>query len=434
MKRRSVVLALALALWAGTPALFGQEPSREDLDRKIRRLEEQLEAQKAALEELKAQAAASVDESKKLMLETAQKEIAKEAKKNNLAGFRFGGDVRARYEGTYYEDATPDRNRFRYRLRLNGQKNLGGGVTGFFQLASGSTKLVAGADLGGEATSTNQTFGDSFDRKGVWIDQAYLTWTPDIPGHGFTLAGGKFRNPFNLTQGINLVWDSDVNPEGFYQQFNFGKGGIRPFFNVGQMVIRENAADSDACMFAWQGGVNGRIEKVSLCGAVSYYHYVRYAGSFKYSNGNTVVKVGGKDVLAAADFDVLTFTGKVGFPVNGVPVEGSFEYAKNRGNRLTTGVDANQDQAWSLGVMVGKNKVQRDWSLYGTCRHIEANSLVGAFADSDFGFTNRKGLALMAKYNIYDNLTFGANFYHTRAVTGASPDFNRLQIDLEFKF
>ncbi len=145
-----------------------------------------------------------------------------------LTELEIYGDARVRYEirnGNSGPPSTlvtnPDdaqqRNRHRYRLRL--------GIRGilvddwFFGLrletstSNRSTNVTFGDDAG--------PFGKTSD--GAFIGQAYLGYS------GFRdirLTAGRIPNPFVTTP---MVWDGDINPEGFSQQykhtFNLSWGG-----------------------------------------------------------------------------------------------------------------------------------------------------------------------------------------------------------------
>ena len=422
-----VLLAAALPAQADPAAMAEKIRQLEaQIAAQQAQMEQQLAAQRAMLEEMKQameeSKAETTTEIKKTALEVSQKEIGKEIKNRGLTGWKFGGDIRLRYEGTYYEDdsAFQDRNRERIRLRFKVSKNVGFGVTGFFQLASG---------MGLDPTSTNQTLTDSFDRKDVWIDQAYLTWTPDVEGHFFTFGGGKFANCWVSTP---MVWDTDVNPEGFYERFSYKWGVFEPYLTLGQMMIRENSSKQDAYVLAYQGGANIKLEKATLGLNLAYYDYHKYDTNYKYPNGNTTSGSGTSAYLNAGDFNVLDFLAQFKYDGWRYPVEFFVDYAQNLD---ATGPYADEDTAWSVGGGIGKNKTQKDWSVAYRYVCIEPNAVVGAFTDSDFGFANRKGSEVKFKYNIYDPLTLGVAFWSTNPVMELVRDpWTRLQLDLEYKF
>ncbi len=109
-----------------------------------------------------------------------------------LTGWKFGGDIRLRYEGTYFDsDSTfQDRNRERMRLRFKVSKNIGWArVTEFFRSRLPGMGSIPLPPIKPSSTASTGS---------VWIDQAYLTWTPDIEGHFFTFGGGKFANSLGV--------------------------------------------------------------------------------------------------------------------------------------------------------------------------------------------------------------------------------------------
>ena len=65
----------------------------------------------------------------------------------------------------------------------------------------------------GDPTSTNQDLENAFSSKSIWLDLAYFHWHP-VAMKGLDVFGGKIKNPFYKVGGNQLIWDSDLNPEG----------------------------------------------------------------------------------------------------------------------------------------------------------------------------------------------------------------------------
>ncbi len=91
-----------------------------------------------------------------------------------------------------------------------------------------------------DARSTNQTLRDFFNDKSIWIDYAYGQYTPF---KWLTLAGGKFKNP--LFSPDDLIWDTDITPEGGAAQFNYNVcDSLGLFTNVGFFILDERQPSS----------------------------------------------------------------------------------------------------------------------------------------------------------------------------------------------
>ncbi|NLI48226.1 MAG: hypothetical protein GX414_14055 [Acidobacteria bacterium] len=424
MKTARWTLILALAVAIG-PVLRADTAALEE---RIRQLEQQLAAQQAMLDQLKAEVRQQAAGQPPAAPETARAEAAKELAAHGLSRITFSGDSRLRYDSIFFdEDATADRQAFRLRARVKVEADLGHGVKSVFRLASGMAKAVPGWDFGADAISTNQTFTDSFDGKGIWLDQAYLAWTPPEFGRHVTLAGGKFQNPWMSTP---MVWDTDVNPEGFYEQFRFAADPVEVFATLGQTVIREVSDGEDAFMLAYQGGLKYDTGPVQLAGAVSFYDFHNYAANFKYAKGNFTTVVDGATVLDAGDFNIVNALVQIDYTGWRHPLMAFADYGVNVGAK---GPHADENTAWSLGGQIGQNRKTGQWSLFYRYTHIDANALAGAYVDSDFGNANRQGSQLTFKYNFQDRITFGPTLYITDNVSG-SDRWNRLQFNLEASF
>jgi hypothetical protein len=152
------------------------------------------------------------------------------------------GDVRLRYQynGGRTADSTPvappgtgvaglhdwqERSRERYRLRLGLRGTL---VDDWFfgvRLETNSSPRSTNVTFGDDTSTSSAGGGGPFAKgsDGINVGQAYLGYKgfKDI-----TLTAGKMPNPLVTTW---MVWDPDINPEGFAEQwkhtFNFSFGG-----------------------------------------------------------------------------------------------------------------------------------------------------------------------------------------------------------------
>ncbi|HET7537976.1 MAG TPA: putative porin, partial [Candidatus Didemnitutus sp.] len=148
--------------------------------------------------------------------EELRAELTKDFAANTSAGklnlstpmteFRIAGDVRVRYEDRRAEVAGDDvdRQRFRYRLRagLYGKmlNNWNWGVRLETATGSRSSNVTMGDDAAGP-------FAKNSD--GLFVGQVFIQYTP-TPEWTFTT--GRMPNPLVTTA---MVWDADINPEGF---------------------------------------------------------------------------------------------------------------------------------------------------------------------------------------------------------------------------
>jgi hypothetical protein len=250
-----LVLSLQAAAFAKTPvpAPSPDLNSRfEQLETRITSLQNQLVEQSKkhleAIEELRRQIEIHGPEEKAVYLPPSP-----EAGPKWLEGLTMGGDFRLRYEAFEQNEATRERNRFRYRLRWKITKQLTDDLELGFRLVNGSTT---------DPTSTNQTMTGDFTYKSFLLDQAYVKYRPSFLAdfvpflEKSEFAGGKFENPF-LAASSAMVWDADAMPEGFYEAFEFGffEGKLKPFVTLGQYVLQENATLADAELYGVQSGV-----------------------------------------------------------------------------------------------------------------------------------------------------------------------------------
>ena len=350
-----------------------------------------------------------------------------------LKGLHFKADFRLRYQGEWWEytdsddrEQDNDRHRGRIRVRFGFTKRYkDDGLTVGFRLASGSSD---------DPTSTNQTLEGNFSKKPVWIDLAYVEYSPPVLP-GLTLAGGKVKNPFVHT---DIIWDSDVNMDGLYQSFELENGAFRPFITLGEMFLDENKMDTDhdSGVLAGQVGMKLKVALFSVNLAATYYDFDEFERNYRGSHGNAV---GDDGVLAAGDFDVFDVVAQLGTKVADIPIKVVVDYAVNtaedaRGESEFEG----KDTAMAAHLKVGKCKKKHDWEVNYKYAYIEANAVPGDFCDSDFGHANRKGHKLSVGYQPFKKASLHLTGFWTQPnnlLKGQeSHDHYTIQADLKVKF
>jgi hypothetical protein len=374
----------------GAAAVEGAPPpDTTDVLITIKALKMRLKDQERRLAELETE---QIAQQRKQAQKEAIREVIKEMDLNAdrdlglpkwMDNLKFSGDLRLRYQGECFSGRTrKTRNRGRFRLRFGVKKTwLEDQMEVGFRLASGSNN---------DPTSTNQSFDGSFSEKNIWIDRAYAKYSPKWL-KGFTIIGGKMAKPMVHT---DLVWDSDVNPEGVWGQYKHTMGPVEPVAGAGYFVVEEVNRDHDTI--------------------------------FVNDDGD----------LAAGQFHMINLTNKVGFKAFGLPMSTYFDWVHNCGDKDGAEGYDNQSDGYAVGLKVGKNKKQGDWSCGYKYAYIEANAAPGEFNDSDFGHANRKGHVWGAKYNLTDSLTVGTKVFWTEPVTGDNQNERdtTVQADLVWKF
>jgi len=392
----------------------------------VQKQQQVIEFQQRQIEELKNQGTKSSDSVAALQTQWQKAEKEKKLEVPSwLEGLKFSGDLRMRYEGIWIDPRaakTTNEQRGRFRLRFGFEKK----VTDDFDIAF---RLASGKDS--DPTTTNQTFTDDFSKKLVWIDLAYGLYHPvAVPGLVFGV--GKVKNPYVNT---DMMWSQDVNPEGAYESYKLKVGKVEPFITLGQQMLTDQTSlTPDANLLAYQPGVKVNFtENINWVSALAYYDFMNYAdkGNFQKANGNTVAASGS---LAAGEFNIWNFTNIVTFPVKTLPVSPYVDYAKNAGDRAYINGDK-EDTAYAVGIKVGDIKKKGDWAFDYKYARIEADSIVGAFADNSFGpGSNVQGSKVGFSYGLAKNVTLGTALYFTEPVTGGDVDKTTVQADLVFKF
>jgi hypothetical protein len=231
--------------------------------------------------------------------------------------FKVFGDLRTRYDGTFFPDGNDntgafpnfnaintgapfdisgtafspqlnvdqDRHRFRFRFRAGAGFELEDGFSGGFRVATGDSS---------SPVSTNQSFGSnggSFSKYQLWLDRAFLTYNfGDKTEADISIDLGRFNNPFFSSE---VMWDEDIGLDGIAGRASFEvRDGIKGFINGGAFPIFNTDfhfssnqpakfESTDKFLFAAQTGIDWKIkEDLTAKLAVAYYDFDGVEGEF----------------------------------------------------------------------------------------------------------------------------------------------------------
>jgi hypothetical protein len=345
---------------------------------------------------------------------------------------QFKGDVRFREE-TVHNDGVPnnkDQDRQRIRARLGAYSEINPQVDTGIRIATGSND---------DARSTNQDLNNYFDKKSIWLDQGYVDYHPDAIKN-LHLIGGKMSQPW-VSMG-DIIWDSDINPEGLAATYKYPLGGSTELFgSAGHYTLKDNVDGEgvqfkhDLRLYAGQLGARFAITdsmKMTLGGSI--YSYDNDKNSACPTTGTVTapcaLAVNGNSPNET--FKLYEGFGQLDFSNLPVPLSLYGQYVSNK--------DASNDQdtGWLAGV---KSKIY-GFAVDYNYRDVQRNAVVGAFTDSDFanGYTGSRGSKLKVSYELDKNFNLGATYFMaTSDQTNASlnkkdSDINTLQLDAEAKF
>jgi len=353
---------------------------------------------------------------------------------------KIKGDFRYRHEIIDQElKEIRHRQRIRARINIEGKVSEYGKI--FVGISSGSSDPV----------SNNQTLGDAFSSKDVLLDIAYFELNCSKVD-GLQFLGGKTKNPFFLPGGSELIWDSDIRPEGITAGYHRGFDNISIGLVASGQWIMERSGNDDSYLAGGQGVLgykNNDNTSINIGGSYFSYGNVKNYGLFyeddnsfgnsAYTTSDTSMSVIGTDTSYSLsehhyymyDYELVELFAEATHHFNNIPVTVMGDYVTN------TAVDSLKN-GWMFGLKVGKTKKPGSWNLKYVYREVEKDAVFGLYTDSDFrgGGTNAKGHEISAGYQLMDHTTLAVTYFNNKIDLQADDqlDFQRWQIDMKFKF
>lgn len=442
-----------------------------------------------------------------------QSSAAKLKLSNSVKELKLYGDLRLRYQydskdfqadpfpvgarGVGFDnDRSPSgnqRSRWRFRLRLNADFKLAENIFGGVELQTGIA-----------SDGSNETFQDGFRDYPIFISRAYLGWAPT---EWLTFTGGKVPNPFYTTE---LVWDADINPTGITEQIAFHElwSGEEPSAGTkavksakspweltliaGQFIfddnlegggrdpgVLDNDETTDAYLFQTQLLASYKFAndvKVTLAPGWLVYNGATAVGLDNTNSFQDRVDANGNRIVSGAtrNLNLLLLPGEVAFKVAGIKTRFLWDFSYNIEGRkraeniyrltsvaptrrgatpdpddLIKNHQASDDFAFLVGVQLGENRKQGDWSVLATYRRTGIAAVDPNLNDSDFADSelNTQGFKFGLTYSLTDFAVLGVTYQyawqirdiHGGEATGGNAiadanDVQIFQVDLNVKF
>jgi polyhydroxyalkanoate synthesis regulator phasin len=345
-------------------------------------------------------------------------EVKEKEKKVEDKKVTWAGSFRMRHDSQWFDKPDKaDRHRERIQARFGLTYDLTENTQVGFRLGTGEKR---------DQVTLNQSLGDVFKLKEVWIDAAYVKHS--VFDKQFDIYLGKFTNPFVPYTWI--VFDRDLQPEGVAVQARRKFGEPTLFLNAGAFPIDEISGDSsDPWLLGIQGGVKyGQKDAFDLTVGLAHYNYSNIENV-----NDTNLYFGNTD----DDFRLYNSTATLSLYMLPVYVGLTADYVYN------TAVD-DDNEGYLFGVTAGKKKVEKfkDWQVFTTYSRVESNATYDEFSDSDFrsGGTNNKGWTFGYTFGLGKGWAHALKYYMTENVSDQissdkrAQEENRIQIDLTYAF
>ena len=325
------------------------------------------------------------------------------------------GDVRVRHD-SLDSDGEDARLRERVRARVSVAAKLDEGFGATIALASGNDDPI----------SRNQTLDGGFSSKDINIEQAFVSWKPASVAN-LELLAGKFRLPVRVQGDASLVFDSDVNPEGLHVAYRHPIGDLSFFANASAWWVDERSSSADAVLYGAQAGL--RIpagEGGEVVATLSNHHYSNIEGrtSIYEATGRGNLLAGGRYTTGYNIVELgLDWKGYIG------PAAATLfgDWVRNT-----------EADRFDTGVALGGTLAHRGITLGYFWKSLEADAVLGVFADSDFGLggTDVEGHQFSVEYDLTRAVNLRARWATVEHGdnAGRTQDADRILLDVLVRY
>jgi hypothetical protein len=274
--------------------------------------------------------------------------------------------------------------------------------------------------------------------------------------NGANVVLGKQPHPY-FRPGQSLFFDGDWNPEGGAVKFDRGMffGSGYGWWLTEQFNANPAGENNDSNLFGAQVGMKFPLFGGETILAAHYFdcgacqdNSPLYANN---GNGNTTYPVTTTTRIGTTastppvnvnattttnmltyDYEILQLSAQMGMTLFDLP----FTFWADYGQNMASGVE--YDTAYGVGVVLGKASNAKTWEAGIAYQSLDKDALFAQIIDSDFGDgrTDSEGWFLKGGYAPVRNVTLNATYFINtlNKDVGVELDYNRLQLDINYKF
>lgn len=278
-------------------------------------------------------------------------------------------------------------------------------------------------------TSTNSTMTNNANKKGMYLDLAYVDWKAcDCNETPLMVTIGKQNNPYRSLSESQIIYDGDYTPEGLtivHEGNLIARAGIYSILE--RKPQTDGTSEPDSGLMVAMLGHKGDMGPAKYFATASYHDFTNlkdnaaltpgFDGNSQSSGSRYIheYKVGELQL----QFTHTTGSWKVDVYADAIQ---NFAIEKN-------------NTGWIAGF-AGKQNERNPWMGGYAYQIIDKDATVGALTDSYFanGNTGGFGHIFKAGKGLADNTTLVAYWYHVKVDNDGSPFWtNKGLLNVEFK-
>ena len=349
---------------------------------------------------------------------------------------RFTGDFRYRIEAIEIagDDLDP-RTRHRIRARFGVHAKIADDTRAVIQLASGSDDLI----------SSNQTLSGTFSSKNIVLDLAYGEYKPNALRQRLTVIAGKSTLLFFRPGRTELLWDSDLRPEGLSGFFEVGTGDPSLKVLGGWYILEERMSDDNSYLLAGQLVWTFRRLPFfnSLKTGMGYFHFVEIEDRTPFFNDDFFGNSSYPDTTLPedpSDPPVIVGRHSTGYQELEWFFEAGFDW-QNRpvvllGDLVINTKPEDDNTGWLLGFKIGEVSGRGSWAIRYNYRRLEKDAVFGTFSDSNFrgSGTDGKGHEFGFSFGARKNVKLLLSYFYNMADLDDPDTYQLLMFDVVSSF